>query len=135
MEVEDDGRFSYYAGGLRTYAEAEAAVAVMKKKGFRNPRIVEWVDGQKTNLSELGDGGRVSYRIVINGEKLDEAVLELIATMAPDCQVSKVSGDKFFVGMFDSKAVAQRVADALVKCDENLAVEVIELKPESTDEE
>lgn len=135
VEVEADGRFSYYAGGLRTLAEAEAAVAVMKKKGFRNPRIVEWVDGQKTNLSELGDGGRISYRIVIKGEELDDSVQELIATMAPDCQVSKVAEDTFIVGIFGSKAVAQRVADALVKCDETLDVEISELKSEVTDEE
>ena len=135
VEVEDDGRFSYYAGGLRTYAEAEAAVAVMKKKGFRNPRIVEWVDGKKTNLSELGEGGRVSYRIVINGEKLDEAVQDVIATMASECQVSKIADGKFIVGMFDSRAVAQRVADALAKCDENLIIEVSELKSEIVEDE
>ena len=135
VEVEEDGRFSYYAGGLRTLAEAEAAVAVMKKKGFKNPRIVEWVDGHKTNLSELGDGGRVLYRIVIKGGELDEMVQDVIARMASDCQVSKVADNTFIVGMFGSKAVAQRVADAIAKCDESLDVSIAELKPDPVDEE
>ncbi|MBP3289885.1 MAG: hypothetical protein J6L75_02835 [Alistipes sp.] len=135
VDVEDDGRFSYYAGGLRTLAEAEAAVAVMKKKGFRNPRIVEWVDGYKTNITEMGEGGRISYRIVITGSKLDETVQEIISSMAPDCQVSKIADDTFLVGMFGSKALAQRVADAIAKCDEGLTIEISEIKSEVTEEE
>lgn len=131
VEVEDDGRYSYYAGGLRSLAEAEAAVAVMKKKGFRNPRIVEWVDGYKTNLSELGNGSRISYRIIIKGGELDDTVLEILESMAPDCQVSKIADGSFIVGMFGSPVIAQRVADAVVKCDESLMVEVVELKQES----
>jgi hypothetical protein len=130
VEEGEDGRYSYYAGGLRTRSEAEAAVEIMKKKGFRNPRIVEWCDGRKTNLSEEGLVGDVSYRVVIKGGQLDDMVQDIIATMAAGCQVSKLTEDTFVVGMFDSKAVAQRLANALMKCDESLDIKVVELKGE-----
>lgn len=130
VEVEPDGRFSYYAGGLRTLSEAEAAVAAMQKKGFRNPRIIEWCDGRKTNLSEQGAVGTVAYRLIISGGALDEMVQEVIADMASGCQVSRLGDGKFVVGMFDSEAVAQRVANAVMKCDEKLSVEVAALRTE-----
>ena len=135
IETLEDGRFSYYAGGFKSRAESEAAVDVMKKKGFRNPQIVEWCDGQKTNLSELGDGASITYRIVIKGKELDDTVREVIETMAADCQISKSAEDVFVVGMFASKAVADRVAQAVRKCDENLSVEIVEIRPEPVDEE
>ena len=128
VEKEQDGRYSYYAGGLRTRAEAEAAVAAMMKKGFRNPRIIEWCDGRKTNLSEAGVTGAVSYRLIIKGGVLDEMVHDVIATMARGCQVSRLADDTFVVGMFESEAVAQRVANAVKKCDESLSVEVSRLE-------
>jgi hypothetical protein len=131
VETEPDGRLSYYAGGLRTLSEAEAAVAAMKKKGFRNPRIIEWCDGRKTNLSEQGDVGSVAYRLIISGGALDEMVQEIISTMAAGCQVSRLGDGKFVVGMFDSEAVAQRVANAVMKCDEKLSVEVAALRTEN----
>ena len=65
IETLEDGRFSYYAGGLKTRAEAEKAVEIMKKKGFRNPEIVEWCDGRKTNLSDVNGGEPITYRIEI----------------------------------------------------------------------
>ncbi|MBE6213616.1 MAG: hypothetical protein E7131_02915 [Rikenellaceae bacterium] len=130
VEEGEDGRYSYYAGGLRTRSEAEAAVEIMKKKGFRNPRIVEWCDGRKTNLSEEGLVGDVSYRVVIKGGQLDDMIQDIIATMAAGCQVSKLTENTFVVGMFDSKAVAQRLANALMKCDESLDIKVVELKGE-----
>ena len=135
IETLEDGRFSYYAGGFKSRAEAEAAVDVMKKKGFRNPQIIEWCDGQKTNLSELGDGAAVTYRIVIKGKELDDTVRDVIGTMAADCQISKSAEDVFVVGMFASKAVADRVAQAVQKCDENLSVEIVEIRPEPADED
>ena len=129
IQAEEDGRFSYYAGGLRTRAEAESAVEIMKKKGFRNPQIVEWCDGEKTNLSAEGVV-RASYRIAISGGSLDDMVREVISTMAEGCQLSRLAEDRFLVSSFESRAVAERVAEAIKKCDSSLAVEVQEVKPE-----
>jgi len=135
IEKLEDGRFSYYAGGLHSKAEAEAALEVMKKKGFRNPQIVEWYDGRKTNLSEVGEGEAITYRLAIKGGELDDTVKDVIATMAADCQISKSSDGVFNIGTFVSRALAERVAQAVGKCDENLQVEIIEIKPEPKPEE
>ena len=131
VETLEDGRFSYYAGGFRSRAEAEKAVEVMKKKGFRNPQIVEWCDGYKTNLSEAGS---VSFRLMISGGMLDDSVRNVIETMAPDCQLSRLAEDSFAVGMFSSRAMAERVAQAIVKSNEGLSVDVEELQAEEEEE-
>lgn len=128
VEKREDGRFSYYAGGLQTLGEAESAVEIMKKKGFRNPQIVEWSDGEKSNLSAEGTVGS-TYRISISGGALDDAVRDVVASMAEGCQLSRLGEDKFLVSSFDSRAVAERVAEAIAKCDDSLRVEVQEVKP------
>lgn len=135
VEQLEDGRFSYYAGGLHNKAEAEAALEVMKKKGFRNPQIVEWFDGRKTNLSEVGEGEAITYRLAIKGGELDDTVRDVIATMAADCQISKSGEGVFILAPFVNRALAERVAQAVGKCDENLTVEIIEVKPEPQPEE
>lgn len=132
VETLEDGRFSYYAGGFRTRAEADRAVEAMKKKGFRNPQIVEWCDGYKTNLSEAGD---VQFRLMITGASLGDEVRSIITTMAPDCQLSRLAEDSYTVGMFSSRAMAERVAQAVGRSDEQLTVDVEELRSEEEDEE
>ncbi len=133
VETLEDGRFSYYAGGFHSRAEAEKAVEVMKKKGFRNPQIVEWCDGYKTNISEVGES--VTFRLVINGAALDDTARDIIAEMAPDCQLSRLSEESYIVGMFASRAMADRVAQAVGKCDPALVVEIEEIRPEEDEEE
>ena len=135
VEAREDGRFSYYVGGLRTRDEAESAMEVMKKKGFRDPQIVEWCDGIKTNLSKEEDGERITYRISITNGSLSDMVREVISTMAEGCQLSRLAEDNFLVSSFASCAVAERVANAISKCDETLKVEVQEVKPEPQSEE
>ena len=134
IETLEDGRFSYYAGGLKTRAEAEKAVEIMKKKGFRNPEIVEWCDGRKTNLSDVNGGEPITYRIEIKGGELDDMIHEVIETMAAESQITKIAEESFIVGIFDSKAIAERLAQAIAKCNESLDVKVVELKPESDEE-
>ena len=135
VEQREDGRFDYYVGGLRTRNEAESAMEVMKKKGFRDPQIMEWCDGIKTNLTK-GDGGeRVTYRISITNGALDDVVREVISTMAGGCQVSRLGENSFLVTPFASRATADRVAQAISKCNDELVVEVQEVKPEATDDE
>ncbi len=130
VETLEDGRFSYYAGGLRTRDEAESAVEIMRKKGFRNPQIVEWCDGEKANLSAEG-AVRSTYRIAISGGALDDTVREVISTMASGCQVSRLAEDKFLVATFESRAVAERVVQAIKQSNSLLTVEVQEIKPEA----
>ena len=133
VETLDDGRFSYYAGGFHSLAEAERAVEVMKKKGFRNPQIVEWCDGYKTNLAQLGEG--VSFRVMISGGTLNDDVRRVIETLAVDSQLSRLDEENFSVGMFASRAMAERLSKAITKRDATLTVEVEEIRPNAEDEE
>lgn len=134
VEKREDGRFDYYVGGLHTRSEAESAVEIMKKKGFRDPQIIEWCDGVKSNLSKAEDGERISYRISITNGTLDDVVREVISTMAEGCQVSRLGENNFLVSPFASRATAERVAQAISKCDDALVVEVQEVKPEAAEE-
>ena len=133
VETLEDGRFSYYAGGFHSLAEAERAVEVMKKKGFRNPQIVEWCDGYKTNLAQLGEG--VSFRVMISGGTLNDDVRRVIETLAVDSQLSRLDEENFSVGMFASRAMAERLSKAIAKRDATLTVEVEEIRPNAEDEE
>ena len=96
---------------------------------------MEWCDGRKTNLDEQGEGEQISFRVVIKGGVLDDTVKEIISTMASEAQLSKVADDEFLLGMFTSRATADRVAQAIMKCDENLSVEVVEIRPEPEEDE
>ena len=59
---------------------------------------------------------------------------EVIETMAAESQITKIAEESFIVGIFDSKAIAERLAQAIAKCNESLDVKVVELKPESDEE-
>ena len=133
VETLEDGRFSYYAGGFHSRAEAERAVEAMKKKGFRNPQIVEWCDGYKTNLSLLGEG--VAFRVMISGGALSNDVRQVIETLAVDSQLSRLDEENFSVGMFASRAMAERLSQAIAKRDATLSVLVEEVRSESDEEE
>lgn len=135
VEVREDGRFSYYVGGLHNRSEAESAVEIMKKKGFREPQIVEWCDGIATNLSKAEDGERITYRISITNGDLDDVVREVISTMAAGCQLSRLGENSFLVSEFATRAMAERVAQSISKCNDALVVEVQEIKPEAESEE
>ena len=65
---------------------------------------------------------------------LDDVVREVISTMAEGCQVSRLGENNFLVSPFASRATAERVAQAISKCDDALVVEVQEVKPEAVEE-
>jgi hypothetical protein len=73
--------------------------------------------------------------LAIKGGELDDTVRDVIATMAADCQISKSGEGVFILAPFVNRALAERVAQAVGKCDENLTVEIIEVKPEPQPEE
>lgn len=135
ITLEEDGRYYYYAGGFRTKSEAVAAEGILRKKNFRNPQIIEWCNGQMTNITALGEEGEYHYRIEIEGvEKLSDLTLSVIRDNAPDCQLSKVGDTSFILGSFDSQAVAKQVAESVQHSDEMLQIKVAVIGEESQDE-
>jgi hypothetical protein len=72
---------------------------------------------------------------MISGGALSDDVRSIIETMAVDCQLSRLAEESFAVGMFASRAMAERVAQAITKSDNSLSVNVEEIRPEAEEEE
>lgn len=110
-------------------AEAEEGRLLLKKRGFLKPQIVVWIDGQYRNLSEepmpTVPGG---YRIEISGaQSLPDAVREVMKTEAPEVQLSR-AGERFIVGQFADKAVADQVAASIRSAEPALDVRIVEVE-------
>ena len=126
--VNDAGKWCYYTGGFATLAEAEAAQALLKKRGFVRPEIVVWTDGEYRNLSLEPEAQKLLYRVEITGtDALSDDVKRVIAATAEGYELSRVGQQLFIVGSFDDKAVADRLADAIRQTDTALEIKVAEI--------
>ena len=126
--VNDAGKWCYYTGGFATLDEAEAAQALLKKRGFVRPEIVVWTDGAYRNLSLEPDSQKLLYRVEITGtDALSDEVKQVIAATAEGYELSRVGQQLFIVGSFDDKAVADRRADAIRQTDAALEIKVAEI--------
>ena len=126
--VNDAGKWCYYTGGFATLDEAEAAQALLKKRGFVRPEIVVWTDGAYRNLSLEPDSQKLLYRVEITGtDALSDEVKQVIAATAEGYELSRVGQQLFIVGSFDDKAVADRLADAIRQTDAALEIKVAEI--------
>ncbi|MEG2240304.1 MAG: SPOR domain-containing protein [Alistipes sp.] len=125
--VNEENRWSYYAGGFRTKAEAEEAQQQLLKKGFQRPEIVMWTDGAQRNLSSES-ANVVSYRVEIAGvSALSDEVKAAITTTAEGLELSRVGQQLFVVGLFTDKAVADKVVEAIKQADGSLEIKVAEI--------
>ena len=123
-EVNESGKWCYYAGGFATRQEAEEALALLKKRGFARPEIVVWHDGVFRNVSTGGDVAAATFRVEIaSTAPLSEEVKQAIAGAAPEAVVSR-AGQKFVVGLFDDRAVAERVAAAVHRAAPDLEIKI-----------
>lgn len=140
-EVKDDKRHYYYIGGYRTMEEADAAAARLKTHGFRNPRVVVWVDGVYSDKPSAAQtvGGKntpkTSYRIEIRGVQgaLSQAVTSLIRDKAPGKEISRVNDQEtgkqlFTVGFFDKQAVAEALMNEIAETDRSLDIRIKEIE-------
>lgn len=125
--TEPDSRVSYYAGGFATREEADKARGQLLEKGFRRPEIVLWTDGAAENLTRMeAEGLAKSYRVEIAGT-MTEAASEAIRAAAEGRELSRVGQDRFVVGLFDDRAAAERVAEAVAAADVGLEIKVSEI--------
>ena len=126
--INDEGKWCYYAGGFATLAEAEAAQALLKKRGFVRPEIVVWTDGAARNLSLDPEAAKVTYRVEITGtDALSDEVKGVIAATGEGYELSRVGSQLFVVGAFDDRAVADRLAESIRQTDAALEVKVAEI--------
>ncbi|WP_295937402.1 SPOR domain-containing protein [uncultured Alistipes sp.] len=125
--VGEDNKWSYFAGGFATREEAEAAQKQAKARGFFRPEVVVWIDGQYRNLTRDPQVQQIAYRVeILTSEALSDAVKSTITETAEGRELSRVGQQMFVVGMFDDKAVADRVAEAIRQTDPVLEIKVAE---------
>ena len=123
----DEGKWCYYAGGFATREEADEAQALLKKRGFARPEVVMWSDGVYRNVSVDGEAAREVFRIEIaSAAPLTAEVRQAIAGTAGEAAISR-AGQKFVVGMFDDRAVAERVAAAVRQAAPGLEIKIEEI--------
>lgn len=125
--IDDEGKWCYYAGSFATREEAEAALKTAKARGFVRPEIVEWVDGRMRNLARDA-GAEQAWRVEIAGaETLPDEVKGLIRERAEEAELSRVGQQLFVVGLFDDRAAAEALAEALRQSGGALEIKVTEI--------
>lgn len=112
----EDQKWRYFAGGFATLEEAEAAQAVLKKRGFTRPEVVVWIDGVYRNLAEepLPSAADSGYRIEFEfDEALPEQVRTAITQGEYGVEISRVGSSRYIIGTFAERADAEKVVEAI----------------------
>ncbi len=118
----EGGRYVYYTGGFATKPEARLACELLRKKGFRQPEIVRWVDGVQESVAE--DEPEARFRVEIpSSEPLSDEVRATVRALAADKELARV-GQTFIIGTFEDQAVAESLARAIRLADSSLSVQV-----------
>lgn len=124
-QIDERGKWRYFAGGFATQAEAEEAQKSARAHGFVRPEVVVWRDGIYRNLTQDPEQTRTTYRIELSGA-LTDAVQEVISSKAPNRELSRIGADRYVIGLYDEKQSADEVAAALRTADPGLEVRVVE---------
>lgn len=120
-----DGQYKYYTGGFATKVEARLCVEMLRKKGFKNPVVVEWCDAQMRDVPETEQDSQ--WRVEISGtQSLSDEVKSVIKSSAPGCEIARV-GSTFVVSSFVDRALSESVARKIREQDGTLKVEIVEI--------
>lgn len=114
---DSDGMYCYYAGGYANESEARDAQQFLKDKGFKNPELYCWEDGQMQLVAAKAKtqesvASNVRYMVVIKATSLDSNVRQIINREAPGKIVSR-SGGNYAVGMFTERGEADSLLTSL----------------------
>lgn len=130
---DEQGRWSYYAGGYESREEALDAQAILLKRGFRRPEVVRWTDGTAVNLDREpapDTAAAAACRIEIRGvATLTERMRTTVKEAAPEAEFSKV-GQMFVASPVNRAATAEKIAAALRQANPELTVTVVEIAHE-----
>lgn len=114
---DSDGMYCYYAGGYANESEARDAQQFLKDKGFKNPELYCWEDGQMRLVAAKAKtqesvASNVRYMVVIKATSLDSNIRQIINREAPGKIVSR-SGGNYAVGMFTERGEADSLLTSL----------------------
>ncbi len=124
-----NGKYTYYAGAFRTLDEAQAAQAMLSRKGFRRPEIVVWNDGVRSNFdADESEESPVRFRVEIAGDDVvwSAALREAVQEIAGECEIS-LAGKTYLVGPLSDKAVAERIKERVLQEDDKFEVKITEI--------
>ena len=129
----DQKKVEFEEEQLRTQApdfweDPKYAQEQMKKKGFRRPEIVVWNDGERTNLADAAEQGNAPmFRVEIGGlDGFPEELRAAVQAVAGESEISR-AGRHFIVGPLADKAVADKVAEAVMQQNASLEVKIAEI--------
>lgn len=130
---DEEGNYTYYAGGFATRGEVDEAMIFLKDKGFKKPEICRWRDGEMVNLS-LAEEEDVSevvpvgsrYIVILECESLSDEVRTTITATTPEKMISRTGG-KFAVGTFTDRPEADVLISILQERHPEISVSIKEL--------
>lgn len=131
---DSDGMYCYYAGGYADESEARDAQQFLKDKGFKNPELYCWEDGQmqlvtaKAKVQEAV-ASNVRYMVEIKATSLDSNLRQIINREAPGKIVSR-SGGNYAVGMFTERGEADSLLTSLSEAYPTLEMTITETEIE-----
>lgn len=135
--LTEDKRYSYFLGGYAELTQAQEAVVMLKKTGFRKPEIVVWEDGLMRKLSddemnsklESSPDGRI-YRLEITlaDNDLPETIKSLIKEEDSSLEISRIPTDSggftFIIGTFVSEGKARDVSEKITLIQNDIRPEI-----------
>ena len=95
ITTNEEGNYEYYTGGFDSLIKAEETQLFLKDKGFKQPEICRWTDGQMVNISQQREDDDQDeivlsrYMVVVGCETMEDAMRSAIETTAPDKMISR----------------------------------------------
>ena len=132
ITTNEEGNYVYYTGGFDSLIKAEETQLFLKDKGFKQPEICRWTDGQMVNISQQREDDTESdivlsrYMVVVGCETMEDAMRSAIETTSPDKMISR-RGSQFVIGTFNSRADASHLVDVLTEQFPDVKSAIVEL--------
>ena len=121
---DEDGEYSYFVGGFRTEAEAEAGAKRLKEIGFKEPIIAVWVDGEYYPTVEEMQRFENQYNIKISGVATLPADVEAVIRVHNiECEIRR-EGAAFVIGTFTGQESANKVVAEIKAMNSEIEVEI-----------
>ncbi|MCD8072575.1 MAG: hypothetical protein LUE10_05290 [Alistipes sp.] len=129
--LQQEGRYEYFAGGFATLEDAAGAVELLSSRGFRDPRIARWKDGnlriytrQETDRI-LGNGETGLFRLSVDtgDSPFPEVVRQIIDDAAPGAEISR-RGSLYIIGPMESRTEAAGLMEEILESAGGLTIKI-----------
>jgi hypothetical protein len=132
--IDNEDGYNYYAGGFKTLKEAEEAQIFLREKGFKQPEICRWKDGEMVNIDSIDEqedtevvvpvGHR--YMVMLECDSLSESMRATISSTSPDKMITR-RGAQFAIGTFTDHSEADILLSTIEEKHPEIKVSIIEL--------